>query len=90
VRERVMRARERALARQGKPNAELAAAEVDTVCAPDDAGQQLLKTAIARLDLSARAFHRILKLARTIADVAGADAVGAAHVAEAIQFRRGL
>jgi magnesium chelatase family protein len=90
VRERVVRARERAVARQGKPNAELAAAEVDTVCAPDDAGQQLLKTAIARLDLSARAFHRILKLARTIADVAGADAVGAAHVAEAIQFRRGL
>ncbi len=90
VRARVMRARERALARQGKANADLEAAEVDAICAPDAAAEALLRSAIAKLNLSARAYHRILKLARTIADVADADAIGAAHVAEAIQFRRGL
>jgi magnesium chelatase family protein len=90
VRGRVMRARERALARQGKCNADLEAAEVDVQCATDAAAQALLKNAIARLDLSARAYHRILRLARTIADVAGSAAIGTAHVAEAIQYRRGL
>jgi magnesium chelatase family protein len=90
VRERVVRARERALSRQGKANADLEAAEVDALCAPDAAAEALLRSAITKLNLSARAYHRILKLARTIADVAAADAIGAAHVAEAIQFRRGL
>jgi len=60
------------------------------VCVTDAPAQALLKNAIARLDLSARAFHRVLKLARTIADVAANDSIGAAHVAEAIQYRRGL
>jgi magnesium chelatase family protein len=86
----VLQARERAMARQGKANADLDAAEVDTQCAPDAAAQALLRNAIARLDLSARAYHRILRLARTIADVAGSAAIGTAHVAEAIQYRRGL
>jgi len=90
VRERVLRARDRALSRQGKSNADLEASEVDALCAPDAAAEALLRKAIAKLDLSARAYHRILKLARTIADVAATDAIGAAHVAEAIQFRRGL
>jgi magnesium chelatase family protein len=90
VRVRVLQARERAMARQGKANADLDAAEVDTQCAPDAAAQALLRNAIARLDLSARAYHRILRLARTIADVAGSAAIGTAHVAEAIQYRRGL
>jgi len=88
VRERVERAYRRQFGRQGKPNAELAAREVDRHCAPDAAGETLLKQAIVRLNLSARAYHRVLKLARTIADLAGVDTVASPHVAEAIQYRR--
>ena len=90
VRARVTAARERQLARQGKPNASLAGREIDRHCAPDAAGEALLKQAIARLNLSARAFHRVLRVARSIADLAGAAHITAAHVAEAIQYRRGL
>jgi magnesium chelatase family protein len=90
VRSRVLRARTLALARQGKANADLDAADVDAQCTTDAPAQALLKNAIARLDLSARAYHRILRLARTIADMAGGGAIGTAHVAEAIQYRRGL
>ena len=81
-------AREQALARQGKPNTQLATREIDRHCAPDKQGETLLKQAIVRLGLSARAYHRVLKVARTIADLAGADAVAGNHVAEAIQYRR--
>jgi len=48
----------------------------------------LLRQAITKLNLSARAYHRVLKLARTIADLAGSEAIAAAHVAEAIQYRK--
>jgi magnesium chelatase family protein len=48
----------------------------------------LLKQAIARLNLSARAYHRVLKLARTVADLAASPAIGTTHLAEAIQYRR--
>jgi magnesium chelatase family protein len=89
VRTRVTAARERQLARQGKPNAQLAGREIDRHCPLDATGETLLKQAITRLDLSARAYHRVLKLARTVADLAGQDQIGAAHVAEAIQYRRG-
>ena len=61
---------------------------MDAHCTPDPAGAALLTQAIRRLGLSARGYHRILKVARTIADLAGADAVSARHVAEAIQYRR--
>ena len=89
VRARVAAARERQLARQGKPNTQLAGREIDRHCPLDSLGETLLKQAITRLDLSARAYHRVLKLARTVADLAGQEQIGAAHVAEAIQYRRG-
>jgi magnesium chelatase family protein len=89
VRNRVTGARARQLERQGKPNCELTARETDKQCRADAAATALLKTAIVRLNLSARAYHRVLRLALTIADLAGADAIGPAHVAEAVQYRRG-
>jgi magnesium chelatase family protein len=88
VRARVEQARAKMIARQGKENARLTTREIDSHCAPDGKGAGLLMHAISRLGLSARAYHRILKLARTIADVAGVERVSDAHVAEAIQFRR--
>ena len=88
VRGRVTAARERALARQKKPNTLLGTREIDKHCVPDDKGETLIKQAISRMGLSARAYHRILKVARTIADLAGVATISATHVAEAIQYRR--
>ena len=88
VRERVARARELQQVRQGKPNAALAPQEIEQHCRLDAAGEALVRQAIARLDLSARAYHRILKLALTLADLAGAHRIEAAHLAESIQYRR--
>jgi magnesium chelatase family protein len=88
VRDRVGRARAAQLTRQGKSNAELTARETEKHCRTDTQGETLLKTAIARLNLSARAYHRVLRLARTTADLAAARTIGAAHVAEAVQYRR--
>jgi magnesium chelatase family protein len=87
VRERVARARARQQARQGHPNARLLPSELDRYCAPDADGEALLVRAMARLTLSARAYHRVLKVARTIADLEDSDGVAAAHVAEALQLR---
>jgi len=90
VRNRVIAARDRQLERQGKPNAALASGEIDALCAPDEAGAKLLSAALVRLKLSARAYHRVLKLARTVADLAGAARIASPHVAEAIHYRRNL
>jgi magnesium chelatase family protein len=68
-------------------NAELSPSAVRDHCQPDGAAEGLLRTAVQRLHLSARGYHRVLKLSRTIADLAGADAIGAPHVAEALQYR---
>lgn len=88
VRNRVQAARDIQMQRQGKSNAQLGSQEVDAFCAADVAGTALLKQAISRLNLSARAYHRILKIARTIADLAGGGAIKINHIAEAIQYRR--
>jgi magnesium chelatase family protein len=88
VQARVEIAYQRQLARQGKPNSQLTTKEIDRLCKPDEAGENLLKQAISRLSLSARAYHRILKLARTIADLAGKEGISSAYIGEAIQYRR--
>jgi magnesium chelatase family protein len=88
IRERVTQARAVMVSRQGRENARLTTREIEKFCAPEEKGALLLKQAISRLGLSARGYHRILKLSRTIADLAGAKMVNAAHVAEAIQYRR--
>lgn len=87
VRERVIRCRQRQLDRQGKPNAQLGAPEVERYCAPAAEAAALLELAMARLSLSARAYHRTLKVARTLADLGGLAEIGAAQVAEALRYR---
>jgi len=62
-------------------------AELRAHCQLDGAGQALMKAAVRQLNLSARGYHRVLKLARTIADLAGQEQIGPAHLAEAIQYR---
>jgi magnesium chelatase family protein len=88
IQARVEIARRRQLARQQKCNAALSVTEIDAFCTPDAQGETLLKLAITRLDLSARAYHRVLKLARSIADLAGSETIKAMHIAEAVQYRR--
>src|SRR5450755_1101073 len=88
VRDRVAKAAARQRTRQGKPNSQLATRELERCCALDAESESLLKQAFARLSLSARAYHRILKVARTIADLAAEEALSVSHVAEAISYRR--
>ena len=90
IRDRVVKARERAIARQGSSNQALEGQAIDAQCQLDDAAAKFLNTAAARLGWSGRSIHRCLKVARTIADLAGAQAVQMTHVAEAVQYRRAL
>ena len=92
IRERVIAARQRQHARfAGKPkvtcNARMGSRELKQFCELDDATKELLKFAMTDLNLSARAYDRILKVARTIADLAGAEKISSDHISEAIQFR---
>jgi magnesium chelatase family protein len=68
-------------------NAQMTSRDIRKFCQPDTNGEKLLESAMARLGLSARAYTRILKVARTIADLAGEEKTGGAHLAEAIQYR---
>jgi magnesium chelatase family protein len=88
VRARTSAARIRQIQRQRRPNARLQPRDIDVHCLPDVEGMALLAQAMARLSLSARVFHRLLKVARTIADLAGSESIAAPHVAEAIGYRR--
>ncbi len=91
IRARVQEARERQLRRftgtRLTSNAEMGPGEVRDFCSVDPAGEKLLKAAMQQMHLSARAFHRVLKLALTIADLAGSEIIAANHIAEAIQYR---
>jgi magnesium chelatase family protein len=92
IRERVVRARAVQLHRYSRirhvrTNSDLGEALIRRFCLVDDPGLSLLKAAMVKLGLSGRAFHRILKVARTIADLAGSDLILAQHVAEAVQYR---
>ncbi len=87
VRARVEAARQRQLARAGLANHLLGAKQIEVLCALDDEGRALLEQAGARLGFSARAYHRIMKVARTIADLDGRERIAPAHVGEAIQYR---
>ncbi|MCW5237535.1 YifB family Mg chelatase-like AAA ATPase [Verminephrobacter eiseniae] len=90
IRERVARARELALARQGKSNQALQGQEIDTQLHLNAGAAQFLHSAAARLGWSARSTHRALKVARSIADLAGSPGTELGHVAEAMQYRRVL
>ena len=92
IRERVEGARERQRARfrdesRLQCNADMGPSDIRHFCQPEPAGKQLLDTTLRQMQLSARAYHRILKLSRTIADLAGSDTIEIGHLAEAIQYR---
>ena len=91
VRARVEAARERQRERFAgtdiASNADMRPAEIRKYCALDEDCQTLMKTAMRQLQLTARAYHRVLKLSRTIADLAGSEDISQVHLAEALQYR---
>lgn len=90
IAERVARAHGMQLERQGKPNQRLNTREIDRHCALDPPSERTLRSAMSLMNWSARAYHRVLKVARTIADLAGTASIEAPHMAEAVQYRRAL
>lgn len=87
IRERVTRARGIQLARDGKPAHRLTAGEIAKNCMLDGMTKALLEQAASRLGFSARAYHRILKVARTVADLEGSENISQSHIREAIGYR---
>jgi magnesium chelatase family protein len=91
IKKRIDRARARQLARYEKTgarfNSQLTVKQLETFCALDDACRALMKQAYARYNMSGRSYHRVIKLARTIADLDGSAQINAAHIGEALQYR---
>ncbi|RME14957.1 MAG: ATP-binding protein [Bacteroidetes bacterium] len=92
IRERVIKARNIQIERFEDTegiycNAQMGSSEIKKYCIPDDAGMKILKNAMEKLQLSARAYDRILKVARTIADLEGSENINASHIAEAVHYR---
>ena len=73
-----------------RTNKEMSVKQIDTLCPLDRASEALLRQAVDRLGLSARSYHRTIKVARTIADLAGDEKITAGHIAEALQFRQNI
>jgi magnesium chelatase family protein len=89
-RERVAGAHRRQIERQDRPNAKLSAGEVERLAQASEGAEQLIASAMSKMSLSARGYHRVLKVARTIADLADSVVVDIPHAAEAIGYRRAI